>query len=98
EMASGNFLLLIDSDMVLQPQIVDECLSAVLRGAQAVIVPEVSIGEGYWSACKALERSCYVGDDAIEAPRFVQRQIFADVNGFDEELTGGEDWDLAARI
>jgi glycosyltransferase involved in cell wall biosynthesis len=97
-MTSGTYLLFLDSDMVLQPSVVEECLAETGRGAGAVIIPEVSAGEGYWAACKALERSCYVGDDTIEAPRFIKRRVFDELAGFDEELTGEEDWDLAVRI
>jgi len=97
-LAIGEYLLFIDSDMVLQTSVVEDCLAEVARGAGAVIVPEVSFGEGYWSACKALERSCYVGDDTIEAPRFIQGILFRDLAGYDEELVAGEDWDLAERI
>jgi GT2 family glycosyltransferase len=97
-LAPGTFLLFLDSDMVLQPSSVDECLAEAARGAQAVIIPEVSIGNGYWTACKALERSCYLDDDTVEAPRFISRSLFEKLAGFDEQLTGPEDWDLAVRI
>jgi arabinofuranan 3-O-arabinosyltransferase len=51
-----------------------------------------------WAACKALERACYGGDDSIEAARYIERCLFQDLGGFDEELTGEEDWDLTLRI
>ena len=98
ELASGSWLLFLDSDMVLPPEIVSECLAEAGRGFSAVIVPEVSKGVGYWAACKALERACYVGDDSVEAARFIQGELFAEVGGFDEDLTGPEDWELTARI
>jgi glycosyltransferase involved in cell wall biosynthesis len=98
ELASGLWLFFLDSDMVLPPEIVAECLAEQQRGYPALIVPEVSKGVGYWAACKALERACYVGDDSIEAARFIQRELFWEVGGFDEDLTGPEDWELTARI
>jgi hypothetical protein len=85
--------------MRLEPHVVTECLAAVTEtAARAVIVPEVSVGEGFWAACRALERSCYVGDDLVEAARFFPRKIFVEAGGFDESLTGPEDWDLTIRI
>jgi glycosyltransferase involved in cell wall biosynthesis len=97
-MASNRYLLFLDSDMVLPGGILMECLEECAKGSEAVIIPEISFGLGYWTACKALERSCYPGDDTIESPRFIDRQLFDQVSGFDEQLWGGEDWDLTARL
>src|SRR5437868_1519424 len=57
----GDYLLFIDSDMELDVGLVAECVSLASRGLAAVVIPEVSFGEGFWGSCKGLERSCYVG-------------------------------------
>jgi glycosyltransferase involved in cell wall biosynthesis len=95
--ARGAHLLFVDSDMVLEPEVVADCVAAVEMGAGAAIIPEVSFGDGFWAECKRLERSCYVGDDDIEAARFYERELFWRLDGFDEELNGPEDWDLSRR-
>jgi GT2 family glycosyltransferase len=97
ELSSGELILFIDSDMVLPPQVVAESVAAIEAGADAVIVPEVSVGLGFWSACKAFERSFYVGDDSVEAARVFRRGLLQRIGGFDETLTGPEDWDLTMR-
>jgi glycosyltransferase involved in cell wall biosynthesis len=98
-LSTGPYLLFADSDMVLSATVVADCVDVVRStGEPAAIIPEVSFGEGYWTRCRALERSCYVGDDAIEAARFFTREAFERSGGFDEAMTGKEDWDLSRRV
>jgi glycosyltransferase involved in cell wall biosynthesis len=99
QIAHGDYLLFVDSDMALSSGVVNDCVEAIgLSGAPAVVIPEVSVGEGFLARCRALERSCYAGDNDIEAARFFTRQAFDASGGFDENLTGPEDWDLSIRI
>jgi glycosyltransferase involved in cell wall biosynthesis len=98
-MSRGQFVLFVDSDMRLEPTVVGECLSILAAtGERGVVIPEVSFGTGFWARCRALERSCYLGDNLIEAARFFPRDAFEASGGYDESLVGGEDWDLAFRI
>jgi glycosyltransferase involved in cell wall biosynthesis len=97
--AHGDYLLFVDSDMTVSEGVVRDCVEAVvLNGTRAVVIPEVSVGEGFLARCRALERSCYTGDNDIEAARFFTREAFETSGGFDENLTGPEDWDLSMRI
>lgn len=98
-LAKGDFFLFVDSDMELTAEVVDECVREALdKNTDAIIVPELSFGEGFWTKCKALERSCYLKDSLIEAPRFFRRKAFLAVKGYDEDLIAAEDWDLSLRI
>lgn len=88
----------IDSDMVLDPAVVEQAAGRIAAGAGAVIVPECTTGEGFWAQVRAFERSFYDGADAVEAARFFRWDVFDRSGGFDEELTGPEDWDLTETV
>jgi glycosyltransferase involved in cell wall biosynthesis len=95
----GECLLFVDSDMRLHGRVISEAVRTLrMNEAPAVIIPEVSFGEGFWTQCRALERICYIGDNMVEAARFYRRDVFERVGGFDEALTGGEDWYLSRRV
>jgi glycosyltransferase involved in cell wall biosynthesis len=96
--AKGDLFFFLDSDMELDPNVFSECIEKVREGYQAVIIPEVSVGKGFWAQCKKLEKSCYIGDENIEAARVFERKTFESVKGYDEELEAGEDWDLNQRV
>lgn len=98
--AAGAWLLVIDSDMELENDVVASCVQITQSRGDigAAIIPEESFGEGFWAQCKRLERSFYVGQDAIEAARFFRADIFANIGGYDETMTGGEDWDITNRF
>lgn len=98
EKAKGELILFLDSDMEMDPAVVESCVKKVGEQCDAVIIPEVSVGEGFWAKCKALEKACYVGDDLIEAARFFKRSVFESIGGYDSELEAGEDWDLNQKI
>ena len=99
EAASGEIVFFIDSDMTLEPTVCAEIIEVFTNRPEigAVIVPERSFGDGFLASCRELEKSMYVGDDDVEAPRAFRRDLFAKVGMWDETLTAAEDWDLADR-
>lgn len=97
--ARGEYLLFVDADMELTPNVVDDAVALALQErVSAIIVPEQVIGHRFWTICRMLENRCYYGDDLIEAPRFFAREAFEAVGGYDERLVASEDWDLALRL
>ena len=97
--ASGQILVFIDSDMILAPTIASELRELFKSNdIHAAIIPERVVGTGFWDRCRSLEKQAYVGDENVEAARAFRRTTFDFVGGYDESLTGPEDWDLPDRI
>jgi glycosyltransferase involved in cell wall biosynthesis len=98
--SKGKFVMILDSDMVLNKKIVEECVDKILSNPEykALVIPEESFGKGVWSKAKAFERSFYLGDKDIEAARFFDKRVFNEFEGYDLGITGPEDWDLPKRI
>lgn len=100
--AGGNYFLFLDADMKLSKSVIKECFE-LCQGAQkigGVIIPEESKASTFWEKVKAFERSFYneQGDEITDAARFFKKIAFNQVGGYDEEITGPEDWDLPESI
>lgn len=95
----GEYVLWIDADMVLTPRVLEDAVrKAQETSSIAVFIPEETVGSGFWTACRTLERRCYVGEQLIEAPRLVRREFFSDHGGFVADVAGQEDADLRMRL
>ncbi len=97
EALPARVLGFIDSDMTLDARVVAEAVAAIDDGAVAVVVPERTTGSGYWCRVRAFERSFYEGAEHLEAARFFRGDVFTSIGGWDEEMIGGEDWDITIR-
>ena len=98
QVANGEYLLYLDADMILSPTVIEECLEKCERGrVDALYVPERIVGEGFWISVRDFERSFYTGT-VVDAVRFIRKDSFERVEGFDESLVGPEDWDFDRRI
>jgi glycosyltransferase involved in cell wall biosynthesis len=95
--AKGTIFVSLDSDMIAQK----ELLSGILAGMNetpVLIIPEEGYGRNFLSRCKALEKSCYLGDPAVESARAFSRKAFTEAGGYDERLLLAEDRDLHFRF
>lgn len=97
--ATGDWTMWIDADMVLRANVLAACVTAAAHtGARAVSIPETTIGEGYWTRVRALERHCYADQPQLFNPRFLARGLLGEIGGFDESMAGPEDADLRHRL
>lgn len=97
-MAKGSYLLFLDADMELPLTVVKEAVSTIHRSnAVALIIPEDIPVTSFFTRIKQLEKRMYWNRSAIEAPRFFERHSFQKIQGYDESLIAGEDWDIGQR-
>jgi glycosyltransferase involved in cell wall biosynthesis len=97
KLANGDYVLFVDSDMILQPNVVRECLDECVKGTAGVIIPEASIGKGVWVRIRDFERSLYQGTK-IESARFFIRKHVLEVGGFDEDIIMYEESTLPQKL
>ncbi len=96
--SAGKYVLYLDADMILSREVIAECVEKCEReGKIALCIPERIVGRGFWIRARNFERSFYDGTP-IDCVRFFRRDGFVAVGGFDENLTGPEDWDFDRRI
>jgi glycosyltransferase involved in cell wall biosynthesis len=95
----GEFLLFLDSDMILQPRVIYNCVRVCLEDSRiaGIIIPEHSIGDGFWVRVRDYERSMYTGTK-IESARFFRKKFVAQVGGFDEDIVAYEEAILPFKI
>jgi len=96
--ALGKYVLYLDADMRLSKNVLAECVQMCERqNLIALYIPERIVGQGFWTKIRDFERGFYDAT-VVDCIRFIQRDEFLKINGFDESLTGPEDWDLDRRI
>jgi glycosyltransferase involved in cell wall biosynthesis len=98
--SSGKYIYRVDSDFVLDPNVIMEAVNLAESNNYAAILihnasdPSVS----YWAKVRKFERDMYEYEDLNVAVRFIRKDIFLSLGGFDPEMNYGEDYDLHNRI
>jgi len=99
EEATGDFVFRVDSDFLLEREVVSQCVEQAAAGAGAVVVhnsPDPTIS---WLArVRKFEIDMYKYDLTHSAARFLSRELFLDLGGYNEDLIAGEDYDFQNRL
>ncbi len=96
--AEGKYILYLDADMLLSVNVIQESAAKCEKeDCIALYIPEKIVGNGFWVKVRDFERSFY-NATLIDCVRFVRKDKFLKIGGFDETLTGPEDWDFDRRI
>ncbi|HSX01872.1 MAG TPA: glycosyltransferase [Candidatus Saccharimonadia bacterium] len=99
EQATGQYVYKVDSDFVLEPTVVAECVAKAAEGYSAVVVhnsPDVRVS---WIAkVRKFEVDMYKYDLTHSSARFVRRDVYQAIGGFNSAITAGEDYDFQNKL
>lgn len=98
--ANGKYVYRVDSDFVVDQCVVEEAIKKCeAEGFAAVCVHNTSDSSvSFWSKVRKLERDCYKHDNLNIGARFMKKEVFDAVGGFDETIIAAEDYDMHNRI
>jgi len=98
-MAHGKYLLFIDDDMFIQPGLISECVQLIItRKVDGIVIPQKILPIGLLNRIKYTGLTIKKGYEPMEAPRFIKKDIFLRLEGYDSYLVYGEDADFALRF
>ncbi len=97
--SNGEYFIFLDADMVLDEKVIFQCVNKARKYPHlaGLYIPEIVMGKSFLNKIRNFERSFY-NATAIDGLRFIKKEKFLEVGGFDENLYAGEDWDLTKRI
>jgi glycosyltransferase involved in cell wall biosynthesis len=84
--ASGKYYLILDSDQMLTPHVIHNCVTKMRDGYVGIYIPEIITTKGWFGRLRDWERQFYTGT-LVDVVRFVK----SDCPKFDETLHGVED-------
>jgi len=97
--AKGEYIYKIDSDFILEPAVIQECLEKISEGYDAVVVHNSPAAEVSWlTKIRKFEVDMYKHDLDHSSARFIKKEVFLKIGGFNEDTIAGEDYDLQNRL
>src|SRR5919109_2800448 len=86
--ALGKYIYRLDSDMVLEPAVLEQAIRKLEReDFDAILIPFTADPTiSFWSKVKKFERDMYHKDDLNVAVRFIRKDVFDTVGYFDESM------------
>ena len=72
--SKGKYVMFLDADMILSPSLIESCVKVIENGKFfALHIPEVVLGDKYFSKVRRFERSFYDGT-SIDGARFFAKK------------------------
>jgi glycosyltransferase involved in cell wall biosynthesis len=97
--ASGEYVYKVDSDFILDKDVVSQCVSEVEKGFDAIVVHNSPDTRVSWIAkIRKFEVDMYKYNLTHSSARFVKKDVYQAVGGFNEKNTAGEDYDFQNKL
>lgn len=97
--ANGEYVYKIDSDFVLDKDVVKQCMEEIQKGFDAIVVhnsPDVRVS---WIAkIRKFEVDMYKYDLTFSSARFLKKSVYEAIGGFNSAITAGEDFDFQNKL
>ncbi|MCX6781638.1 MAG: glycosyltransferase [Candidatus Magasanikbacteria bacterium] len=97
--SNGEYVYKVDSDFILDKEVIDQCVKKANEGFGAVVVhnsPDVRIS---WIAhIRKFEVDMYKYDITHSSARFVRKEVYEKIGEFNEKITAGEDYDFQNKL
>lgn len=99
EQSTGKYVYKVDSDFELDQEVVSQCVSEIKKGFDAIVVhnsPDVTVS---WIAkIRKFEVDMYKYDITYSSARFIRKDVYQAIGGFNEKITAGEDFDFQNKL
>jgi len=97
--AVGELVYKVDSDFILDEKVVEECIDKISEGFDAVVVHNTPDEAISWIAkIRKFEVDMYKYDITHSSTRFLKKSVYDAIDGFNEKMTAGEDYDFQNRL
>jgi glycosyltransferase involved in cell wall biosynthesis len=96
--AKGSIIFFPDADMTFSPGLLEEA-AQLMTSYDALYIPEIVIGKGFFGKLRRFERSFY-NSTCLDAVRFVSTSAYRELEGFDARniAFAPDDWDFTKRL
>lgn len=99
QQSKGEFVYKVDSDFVLNIDVVQQCVDKIKEGFDAIVVHNTPDESVSWIAkIRKFEVDMYKYNLTYSSARFLKKDVYEKIGGFDESIVAGEDYDFQNKL
>src|SRR3972149_3809397 len=98
--AKGKFLVHIDIDYVLASSMLQKCSKLIDRKKALTIILRENVADpiNIWQKARWLEKEILSQNRFLSTPQVIEKKLFDEIGGFDEEVDALDDWVLNIKL